>query len=232
MTSPARRRRSTSRLPLPGDCHPRVRRRRAVARLPPRRCRYRCADGPAPAAASALRRPRGHRPEGRRRLRPGDDGGRPGVPARPPAASGRSRRAGHLVGPGRPYGAAGPRRAGPGLQDQLRGLGAPVTRTAFFDATTRSAVIAQQRRHGLPGDGVVARRPGARSSSEAADRSGPDQRDRDHAARRRPAALICWHQRSTGGSRRSPPPPGEDLGSVTLEVQRQTCSARRWRACY
>jgi hypothetical protein len=37
---------------------------------------------------------------------------------------------------------------------------------------------------------------------------------------------------STGGSRRSPPPPGEDLGSVTFEVQRQTCPSRRWRAQY
>src|SRR5687768_5547117 len=33
-------------------------------------------------------------------------------------------------------------------------------------------------------------------------------------------------------SRRSPPPPGEDLGSVTLEVQRQTRPSRRRQARY
>lgn len=34
---------------------------------------------------------------------------------------------------------------------------------------------------------------------------------------------------AAGWSRWSPPPPGEDLGSVTGKVQRQTCPSRRWR---
>ena len=55
------------------------------------------------------------------------------------------------------------------------------------------------------------------------------RRDRRDAARRGVAALIRQHQRWREGPAGSPPPPGEDLGSVTFEVQRQTCPSRRWR---
>ena len=47
-------------------------------------------------------------------------------------------------------------------------------------------------------------------------------------------AGASWQRSSVnmpaaGWSRWSPPPPGEDLGSVTGKVQRQTCPSRRWR---
>ena len=49
------------------------------------------------------------------------------------------------------------------------------------------------------------------------------------AAWRRSSADITTRR---GRSRRSPPPPGEDLGSVTPEVQRQTRPSRRRQAWY
>ena len=52
--------------------------------------------------------------------------------------------------------------------------------------------------------------------------------DRRDAARRGLAALIRQHRRWREVPAGPPPPPGEDLGSVTLEVQRQTRPSRRW----
>ncbi len=54
--------------------------------------------------------------------------------------------------------------------------------------------------------------------------------DRIGAARRGLAALIREHMQWQDVPAGSPPPPGEDLGSVTFEVQRQTRPSRRWQA--
>jgi putative transposase len=50
-----------------------------------------------------------------------------------------------------------------------------------------------------------------------------------HPARRLLAEIIRQHGWWRDGPAGPPPPPGGDLGSVTLEVQRQTCPSRRWR---
>jgi hypothetical protein len=51
---------------------------------------------------------------------------------------------------------------------------------------------------------------------------------RRHSRRRQLATIIRQHQPWREVPAGPPPPPGEDLGSVTFEVQRQTRPSRRW----